>query len=151
MEFIAKAHKGLKGACIFCALPKKRPSPKNLVLYRGKTACVLLNKYPYSNGHLLVVPLRHVADLKDLTPNEHLELAELNVRCIAALKKVCKAQGFNVGLNLGAVAGAGIKDHLHYHVVPRWNGDSNFMAAVGDVRMMPDHIEATYRKLAKHF
>lgn len=150
MEFITKVHKK-SVSCIFCTLPKKGNPRKNLVLHQGRGAFVLLNRYPYTNGHLLVIPNRHFNLFEEITDKEHQEMGVLISRSIKALKKGVKAQGFNVGLNLGKAAGAGIEGHLHYHVVPRWMGDSNFMPVVGKTRTMPEYIDETYLKLKKYF
>jgi ATP adenylyltransferase len=112
---------------------------------------VIMNRYPYINGHLLVAPVRHVPDLESLDQDELLDLMETVRRSIGILKRVMKPEGFNVGLNLGRVAGAGLEAHLHYHIVPRWNGDTNYMTVLGEVRVIPEHLEATYEKLLKRF
>lgn len=151
MEFIRDAMDQKIEGCIFCTLPKEGVGAQSLVLYQGKHSFVILNRYPYTNGHLMVVPNRHVSDFTLLKPEEHQEMGELISRSIKALKAEVMAQGFNIGLNLGDVAGAGIKDHLHYHVVPRWKGDNNFMAVLDDVRMMPQHLSETYEKVLQHF
>jgi ATP adenylyltransferase len=112
---------------------------------------VIMNKYPYINGHLLVAPVRHIGDVEDLSDEEMLDAMNMVRACIGVLKKHMSPDGFNVGLNLGRVAGAGMEDHLHFHVVPRWNGDTNFMAVFGDVRVIPQHIQETYSQLRAHF
>jgi ATP adenylyltransferase len=112
---------------------------------------VMMNKYPYNNGHLLVAPWRHVAAVEELEADEMLHLMQWIQTCIVILKKVMHPEGFNVGLNLGTVAGAGVKDHLHFHVVPRWNGDTNFLPVLADIRSIPEHLKATYEKLLPHF
>lgn len=150
MDFVENVHK-YRGTCIFCDLPKKGLNAKTLVLYKGKTAYVILNRYPYSNGHLMVVPFRHLSRFETLKVEEHMEIGLLVSASIQALKKECKAQGFNVGLNLGKAAGAGIKGHLHYHIVPRWIGDHNLMAVLSDIRTMPEHLERTYNRLKPYF
>lgn len=150
LTFIAKAHKKTKG-CIFCDLPKKGCNPQNLILYQNQVAFVILNRYPYNSGHLMVVPKRHLASFEKLSIKEHQELGVLLQRSLKALKKVSRPQGFNIGLNLEKVAGAGIKDHLHYHLVPRWMGDNNFMPVLGAIRTIPEHLLATYKKLKKWF
>lgn len=137
--------------CVFCKARKTSLSPGNLILYKSKHAFVILNKYPYANGHLMVIPNRHICDFTQLTVLEHEEMAKLLSLSHEALKKALKAQGFNIGMNLGEMAGAGIKDHLHYHVVPRWKGDHNFMPVLGDLRIMPEYLKDTYLKLKKHF
>lgn len=151
MQFISKAHSKKEVPCIFCDLPPKGVNAKTLVLFRGKKVFVILNRYPYTNGHLMVVPNRHLSDYSELTSAEHVEMGRELSRAMKFLKKACRAQGFNVGLNVGRVAGAGIEGHLHYHVVPRWSGDSNFMPVLGDVRMMPEYLEETYKKLKKFY
>jgi len=132
--------------CIFC-LGDAGEDEARLVLYRGAHCFIIMNRFPYSNGHLMVAPLRHVADPGQLAGAEAAELHRLTVRCRDLLLAVCAAQGFNIGMNLGAVAGAGVIDHLHQHIVPRWGGDTNFMPVLGDVRVIPQHLEETYRQL----
>jgi len=135
--------------CIFCTKPKERNDKKNLILYTGETSFIIMNRYPYSNGHLMTVPYRHTNNLSDLTQEERLELANLTIKCTDILQAI-RPDGFNIGMNLGRAGGAGIDDHLHYHIVPRWNGDSNFMSVIADVRVMPEYLEETYETLSKH-
>jgi ATP adenylyltransferase len=135
------------GECPFCVVPGKSDED-GLVVQRGEVAYAVLNLYPYNPGHLLLVPYRHVADLTELTPEETAEIAALTAQGITALRAASGAQGFNVGLNLGAVAGAGIAAHLHQHVVPRWGGDTNFMPAVGHTRVLPQLLGQTREMLA---
>lgn len=136
--------------CIFCK-DYSRDDKKELVLYRGDFAAVMMNKFPYNNGHLLIYPWRHTASLEDLEKEETLELFKL-IKCSAAiLKKEMKPGGFNIGMNLGKEAGAGIDEHIHFHIVPRWNGDTNFMPVISEVRVLPEHLEATYDKLYPYF
>lgn len=135
--------------CIFCSKPKERNDKKNLILYTGETSFIIMNRYPYSNGHLMAVPYRHTNNLSELTEEERLELMNLTVKCIDILQAI-RPDGFNIGMNLGRAGGAGIDDHLHYHIVPRWNGDSNFMSVIADVRVMPEYLEETYETLNKH-
>jgi ATP adenylyltransferase len=134
------------GSCIFC-LGERSEDAARLVLHRGTHCFIIINRYPYSNGHLMVAPLRHVADPGLLDGGEVAELHQLTMLCRDLLLDCCQAQGFNVGMNLGAVAGAGVADHLHQHIVPRWAGDSNFMAVFADVRVIPQHLEETYGDL----
>jgi ATP adenylyltransferase len=122
-----------------------------LVLYRGETCFVILNLYPYNNGHLMVVPNRHVATLADSTPDELSELMVLTRRAEIALTEAYRPQGLNVGMNLGRPAGAGVVDHLHVHLVPRWTGDTNFMSVVGEVRVLPEDLEQTAARLRPIF
>jgi ATP adenylyltransferase len=131
--------------CIFC-----EPDAE-LLLHSGPHALVVLNRFPYASGHLLVAPHRHIADLTDLSDDEALEIHRLASRGIDALRATYRPQGFNLGWNLGLVAGAGIEDHVHLHVVPRWGGDTSFMPVLGDVKVIPDALAATQRKLAEVF
>ena len=136
--------------CIFC-LATDGKGADDLVLGVSRSCVVMMNKYPYNNGHLLVSPCRHLPDLSGLEREEMAELLYTVDRAIAVLKEVMNPDGFNVGLNLGRVAGAGIEEHLHFHVVPRWSGDTNFMTVLGEVRSIPEHIRATHAKLKPHF
>jgi ATP adenylyltransferase len=133
--------------CIFCDFPRQEDDEKNKILCRGSHAFVIMNAFPYSNGHLLVAPYRHLADIADLTAEESLEVMQLAQKCCRALGEICRPDGFNVGANIGAAAGAGIADHVHMHVVPRWVGDTNFMPVFADVKVIPEALETTYRKL----
>ena len=136
--------------CIFCeALARGAHEP--LLIYRGRACFVILNKYPYNNGHLMVVPHRHVARLAEATPEELTELIALTQVAERVLTEAYQPQGFNMGLNLGKPAGAGVLDHVHLHVVPRWNGDTNFMAVVGETRVLPEELTATVRRLQPLF
>jgi ATP adenylyltransferase len=137
-------------ACVFCeALAREAGEP--LLLFRGRSCFVILNLYPYNNGHLMVVPNRHVATLADAFPDELAELMALTRHAEIALTEVYRPQGLNVGMNLGRPAGAGIADHLHVHVVPRWSGDTNFMSVVGNVRVLPEELDATAARLKPIF
>ena len=136
--------------CVFCeALATDAAVP--LVLFRGDACYIILNLYPYNNGHLMVVPNRHVASLADASANELSELMALTRRAELVLNEVYKPHGLNVGINLGRPAGAGIVDHLHVHIVPRWTGDTNFMTVVGEVRVLPEALEETARRLRPVF
>jgi len=132
--------------CIFC-LGDASDDEARLVLHRGQHCFIIMNRFPYSNGHLMVAPLRHVADPGLLDAAEVAELHRLTTVSREILREVCKAQGFNLGMNLGAVAGAGVTDHLHQHIVPRWAGDTNFMPVFADVRVIPQHLQATCQQL----
>lgn len=137
--------------CVFC-IPKHRDEDaERLILYRGKHAFVIMNKFPYNNGHLMVTPYRHIMELADLPQEEAFEVMELLQKSCSILKAHFKCQGINVGLNLGEAAGAGIREHLHFHLVPRWNGDSSFMAVMDEVRIVPEHLRTTYASLKQHF
>jgi ATP adenylyltransferase len=131
--------------CIFC-----EPDPE-LLVHRGEAALLVLNKYPYSSGHLLVAPIRHLGEFGELSPGEALEIHELGARGIDALRAEYAPHGLNVGWNLGRAAGAGIEEHVHMHVVPRWNGDTSFMPVVGDVKVLPEALERTAERLRRHF
>ncbi|MCE5321968.1 HIT domain-containing protein [bacterium] len=137
--------------CIFCVFPKEENDEKNRILYRGKYAFVIMNAFPYSNGHLLIPPYRHIADLTELTDEESLEIMQLAQLSCKAISAVCKPDAYNIGINLGTAAGAGIADHLHLHIVPRWNGDTNFMPVFADIKVIPEALETTYKKLKIEF
>lgn len=142
------------GHCIFCDKSSQRDASGNLesdaatyVLCRGRTCFAILNAYPYSGGHLMVAPYRHTGELDDLTEDELKDLMITARRCKQLLSRAFKPDGFNVGFNLGTVAGAGISDHLHLHVVPRWNGDTNFMTVLSDTRVISEGLQQTYERL----
>lgn len=137
--------------CVFCELPKSKDDRKNLIVHRGERCFVILNKYPYNNGHLMIVPTRHSSDLTSLTEDESREMFALTQKSIEVLGQGYKPEGFNVGMNLGAAAGAGIRDHLHMHVVPRWNGDTNFLPVLSGVKSMPQHLDASFTQLSALF
>ena len=135
--------------CVFCEAHDGREDA--LVIFRGRTCFVILNKFPYNNGHLMVVPNRHVASLSEVTPEEQFELIVLAGRAEIAIGEAYAPHGLNMGINLGKPAGAGILDHLHLHVVPRWNGDTNFMTVVGETRVLPEELEVTAARLRPIF
>lgn len=137
--------------CVFCLPQHRNEDEERLVLYRGRWVFVIMNKYPYSNGHLMVTPYRHVMNLCDLTPEESGECMEMLRNCTDILQKHMSPQGMNIGLNQGEAAGAGIREHLHFHIVPRWNGDSSFMAVLDEVRVIPQHLTETYAALRPRF
>ncbi len=137
---------GPPGRCIFCDAPDMSDE-EALIVYRGEKAYVILNKYPYNTGHVMVVPYRHVPSLVDLKEDELREIALLVNASILALQEAYKPHGFNVGVNIGEAAGAGIAGHVHVHVVPRWRGDANFMLTVGATKVLPEMLEDTYKKL----
>lgn len=134
---------GAAEGCVFCQEAAGELGTESLVVHRGESAVVLLNKFPYSSGHLMVAPARHVAALADLEPREAAEIHTLTVQGIAALGEVSAPDGFNVGWNLGQIAGGSIAAHLHQHIVPRWRGDTNFMPVLADVKVLPEHLEST--------
>ncbi len=133
--------------CVFCDAVASSDDLGSLIVHRGKAAFVLLNLFPYNSGHLLVVPYLHTAQLSDLDDDASLELWTLTKRAQKALESVMHPEGYNLGMNLGTVSGAGIADHLHLHIVPRWNGDTNFMPVLADIKVLPDALENTCRKL----
>ncbi len=137
--------------CILCDKPKEKKDTQNYVLYRGKLNFIMLNAYPYNPGHLLVAPYRHAASLTELTAAERNEHYALVSRGLEVLKSVYSPAGFNMGANLGKVAGAGIDDHFHSHIVPRWQGDTNYMPVIGDVRVIPQALQDTYQDLKGKF
>lgn len=130
--------------CVFCSRLKQDDDRRNLVLHRSKRAFVIMNRYPYNNGHVMVVPNRHISNLEEQSEEEALDMARLLSRSIEIIKAKMNAEGLNLGMNLGRVGGAGIEEHIHYHLVPRWLGDSSFMAAVGETRVIPQHLMETY-------
>ena len=132
---------------LFSRLEQEGRDEENFILWRGEHVFVLMNRYPYNNGHLLIVPYREVQDYDALTPDERTAIAHAIDRCIRWLRHALNPDGFNVGMNLGAGSGAGIPEHLHAHVVPRWAGDTNFMTTTGETRVIPEAIEKTYQKL----
>jgi ATP adenylyltransferase len=145
LEYIQGADE--QESCVFCRIVEGEDE-EGLVVHRGKRAFVVLNKYPYASGHLMVAPNRHEGEFGDLEADEALEVHQLAAAGLAALAETMRPQGFNVGWNLGRIAGAGVVDHVHLHVVPRWAGDTNFMPVLADVKVLPEALEATRRKLA---
>ncbi|MFD5246054.1 HIT family protein [Amycolatopsis sp. NPDC058340] len=139
--------KGPDEGCPFCHLPEKSDEDA-LILARGKTVYAVLNLYPYNPGHLMAVPYRHVADYTDLTPEETVEVAEFTQHAMRVIREVSSAHGFNIGMNQGVIAGAGIAAHLHQHVVPRWGGDANFMPVIGHTKVLPQLLGETRQLLA---
>jgi ATP adenylyltransferase len=133
--------------CFFCNAATG-DDPDGLLVHRGSHGLVLLNKFPYASGHVLVAPIRHVGEFGDLTDDEALEVHRLAGAAIAALAETYAPQGYNVGWNLGRIAGAGLVDHVHLHVVPRWAGDTNFMPVLADVKVLPEHLSESRRRLA---
>ena len=132
---------------VFVQMAGEDRDADNLILWRGRTVFVVLNLYPYNNGHLMIVPYRQVADYEALAPEERAEIAETIARCLGWLREALRPDGFNVGMNLGQAGGAGIPDHLHVHVVPRWQADTNFMPALGQVKVIPEALADTYARL----
>jgi ATP adenylyltransferase len=133
--------------CVFCHVSAQQ----DLVVHAGSTSFVMLNRFPYTCGHLMVIPHRHLSQLEELTEEERREMFSLLDRCVRVLRAEMAPDGFNIGMNLGIAAGAGIEHHLHLHVVPRWNGDTNFMSVVGEIRVIPEDIIKTAKRLLPHF
>jgi ATP adenylyltransferase len=146
LEYIKQADE--QPGCVFCDAAAG-DDEERLVVHRGSDAFVLLNKFPYSSGHLMVAPYRHVGELSELSDDEALEIHTLATQGLAALRAVYGPEGFNLGWNLGRVAGAGVVDHVHQHVVPRWSGDTNFMPVLADVKVLPEHLIETRTRLAE--
>jgi ATP adenylyltransferase len=133
--------------CVFCSILQRPDSPENLVVSRGEHAFVILNRFPYTSGHLMVVPYAHCPSLELLDASTRAEIMELASKSIQVLQQVYYPEGFNLGINIGKVAGAGIAGHVHLHVVPRWGGDTNFMTSLGDTRVLPETLEDTYERV----
>ncbi len=148
MEYILQEK---PGGCIFCDKPRQDRDRDNLILHRGADCFVIMNFYPYNNGHLMVVPYRHTADLAALTAAEQSEMMALLGRCTTILTQQLKPHGFNIGMNLGRTAGAGIDDHLHFHIVPRWNGDTNFMPITGHTKVLSQGLQESWDQLKPRF
>jgi ATP adenylyltransferase len=146
-RYIADASKDQ--GCIFCDALKAEDDAKTHIIFRGKKNFVLLNRYPYTSGHVMVVPYAHVADLSAAEPETLAEMMSIAQRVQSALEKIYHPQGYNLGMNLGRAAGAGVVGHLHLHVLPRWSGDANFMTVVGETRVEPEDLSTTYEKLHK--
>jgi len=137
--------------CIFCLKPNEENDEKNLILYRSVHSFIIMNMFPYNNGHVMIVPLKHVSNLSDLEVNEFQDLFDLVKFSEVVLKKHYRCDGLNIGMNLGKAAGAGIDEHLHVHIVPRWQGDSNFMTTVNGTRVIPESFERAYSQLKESF
>lgn len=137
--------------CVFCIPDNEEEDEERLVLHRGKGCFVIMNKYPYTNGHIMICPYHHIMQLSELEPEIAYEIMDYLQFCTLVLKKHFHCEGINIGLNLGEAAGAGIREHMHFHLVPRWNGDSSFMAVMDDVRTMPEHLRHTYAALKPYF
>ncbi len=145
-EYIYKKEKG----CFFCRVVKEKRDADNFILYRGERSFVILNRYPYNNGHLLVAPLRH-KELEDLSEKEKREIFDLVINAVKLLKKALKCQGLNIGANLEKVAGAGVVGHFHIHIVPRWLGDTNFLPILAETKTIAEYLKETYNRLLSHW
>jgi ATP adenylyltransferase len=151
MAYIMSTVKEQNEGCVFCRMLAENDDERNLILCRGPQAFVVMNLFPYNTGHLMVVPFRHVGEFGLLSPAEHLDLAHLMALAQEALRESLSPHGYNIGMNLGRVSGAGILDHVHYHLVPRWSGDGNFMSVVADTKVISESLQETYLRLRAAF
>jgi len=149
MEYIENNNK--EDGCVFCIAQASEDSAENLIAHRGEKAYVILNRYPYTSGHLMVVPFDHKPNLEELDAGTRAEMMELTTRCMTVLRGVYNPQAFNMGANIGEAAGAGVKAHVHIHIVPRWKGDTNFMSTLGETRVLPELLEDTYQRVKNGF
>lgn len=149
LEYVASEKD--KEGCVFCIPESTEEDDDRFIVYRGRRAFVIMNRFPYTNGHLMVTPYRHCGSIDDLDEEEALEIHRLLVLARQALTGTSRPDGFNIGVNLGRSAGAGMPNHVHYHMVPRWSGDTNFMTLFGEVRVIPEHLEATFQRLKTEF
>jgi len=149
MEYIENADKD--EGCIFCDKPKENRDKENLIIHRGEMGFVMMNKYPYNSGHVMIVPYQHTGEFSSLSREEKMELFNLLISSKDALTEIMKPQGFNIGMNLGRIAGAGIVDHLHFHIVPRWSGDTNFMPIISHTKVVSEGLKQTWEKLKQAF
>src|SRR5215207_3828047 len=151
MAYISSSDTPASDECVLCVRGREAPAADNLVLYRGTNWYALMNLYPYNTGHLMIVPYQHTADFAGLDAAVAGELFDLTRQSVAAITAAMKPHGFNIGMNLGSTAGAGIDEHLHMHIVPRWNGDANFMPIVGGTKLIPEALDQTYATLRPQF
>ena len=151
LAYVKDASEGPGEECIFCVKPAAEDDERNLIVHRGERCFVILNLFPYTNGHMMVAPYEHVATLPELDSESIAELMALGQRGMRALEETYSPHGYNVGFNQGRVAGAGVEDHIHMHVVPRWGGDNNFMPVLADTRVMPQSLEDSYAALRERF
>lgn len=149
MEYIENSNR--EDGCIFCNVQEKQDSAENLIAFRGERCFVILNRYPYTSGHLMVVPFDHKATLEELDPETRAEIMELTARSMTTLRNIYNPQAFNMGANIGEAAGAGVKEHVHLHIVPRWAGDTNFMSSVAETRVLPEALQDTYERIRNAF
>ena len=149
MEYIENSTR--ENGCIFCNAQEKEDGAENLIAFRGTRAYVILNRYPYTSGHLMVAPFEHKPNLEEIDAQTRAEMMELTARCMSVLRKIYHPEAFNMGANIGEAAGAGVKHHVHIHIVPRWAGDTNFMSTVGGIRVLPEALETTYERVKNEF
>ena len=148
MEYIQQDK---SGECIFCTLPRAEEDEKNFILYKGPHCFVIMNIFPYNTGHVMVSPYRHLSCITQLEENEFTEINRLTRKCVEILRSVKSPEGFNIGFNLGKAGGAGFDEHIHVHIVPRWNGDTNYMPVLAETKVHPEHLRATYDSMLPHF
>ena len=147
-QYIASfAREEEKHSCVFCEAQKSTDDARSLIVHRGQSAFVIMNRFPYNSGHLMVLPVRHTSDFQSITETEHQELMELLAASQRALTELSQPQAFNIGMNLGRIAGAGIDSHLHWHIVPRWNGDTNFMPVLAEVKVVSEAMQEQWMRL----
>ncbi len=149
MTYIENADK--EEGCVFCNAQARQDSPENLIVYRGQLAYVILNRFPYTSGHLMVVPFVHQPDLEKLDSATRAEMMELTARAMTVLRRIYNPQAFNMGANIGEAAGAGVKEHVHLHIVPRWKGDTNFMSSLANTRVLPESLDVTWQRIRDAF
>ena len=142
---------GQPGECLFCSIPQSQNDAQNMVVHRGKSCFIILNAFPYTSGHAMVVPYEHLDELQKLSRPAAEEMMALTQKLAGALRELYRPDGINLGMNLGKAAGAGIAGHIHMHVLPRWFGDTNFMTAIGETRVLPEDLQETYRKIKSVF
>lgn len=147
MQYILNGNKNTSDSCVFCTLPADSNDEENLILYRGKLCFIILNLFPYNNGHLMVAPYSHVSSLTELSTDELSGMMLAIKTAISALEGAIHPEGFNVGMNLGSAAGAGIPGHVHFHIVPRWDGDTNFMPVLGNTKIINQILSDSYKKI----
>lgn len=150
LEYIQNADKINEG-CIFCNKPEQKEDKENLIVHRDEYCFIILNKYPYNNGHLMVVPYEHKSDLLELSDSVLLNVQKVIQKAIKGLRNTMEPHGYNIGVNMGRPAGAGIADHIHYHIVPRWNGDTNYMPVLANTKIVSEALDKTWEKLSKEF
>ncbi len=149
MTYIENSKK--ESGCVFCNAQAQADGAENLIAFRGENAYVILNRFPYTSGHLMVIPFAHVSNLENLDPETRAEMMELTSQCTTVLRKTYRTESFNMGINIGEAAGAGVLGHVHIHIVPRWAGDTNFMSTTGETRVLPESLEDTYRRVREGF
>ena len=146
----SKTKKNKKEGCLFCTTAKDKNNARNLIILRGEFCFVMMNLYPYNSGHVLIVPYTHTSEFSRLSTEEYADVMAASARVMEAINKTMQPQGFNFGANLGRAAGAGIEQHIHFHIVPRWNGDTNFMPTLADTKLVSESMQETYKKLKRN-